>query len=139
MRCSSGHLAEDCAIIHWCPGLNGRREPATFRGPCPICSRERRLSWWPGTDWRLDWRSHCGCPRDQVLAAIITHIPCASSRTPREPSVSTTTLRNLAERDLPASAYRIALLQMTGMSAQQGRDYLKLPRRTFYDAMRALG
>ena len=53
--------------------------------------------------------------------------------------ISAEDLIALASRDLPKTAYRVAMLQMAGISPREARAMLKIPESTYYDTLRVLG
>lgn len=109
-----GQSAEECILDHWMPILGGRREPAGYRAPCPMCGSGRGLSIQIERR-RPRWNNHCECDRDDVRAKLTAMLPgCVSARyAPRQAAARD--LVELALADIPPQSLRLALLELTGM------------------------
>ncbi len=68
VRC--GLLAEDCAILHWCPALGGQREKSDWRAPCPLCQADRALRF-SLYGRGLRWWSYCGDHEREALRPVL--------------------------------------------------------------------
>lgn len=147
MRC--GLDGTDCALEHTVPALGGRctksrktgsrTTPYEWAACCPLCGGTDKLTLTAKGPAILRHCQRCKASQDDLTAALAKVLPGCFGVRKTSARITTDALLGLAGRDLPASAYRIELLRMAGMSAQDARRHLGLPDRTYYDAMRALG
>lgn len=142
MACGLGGDAQDCAISHWSPALDGRRERGgQWRAPCPVpgCGALRALEYdAPGGHVR--WRSFCGShDKEEVrphLAKLIG--PCMPGGRPKiNPEMVA-----LATADLPPQSLRLGLLEMAGMTTAEALAALGIGpthKRRVIDPLRKSG
>jgi hypothetical protein len=138
--CLVGMRAADCITDHWLPALDGRAVPAGWRAPCPVCSTPRALSI-QVRGGRPVWCAHCdpSCDRAAIIAAIADRVACFSVPRRRRPAPDLAEVRALLlDTSLPPNALRLGVLVALGMGAAEAADQLKMPRRTYYDAVRIL-
>lgn len=133
MPCPDARLGgHHCALEHWCPALGGRREPVSWRAPCPVCRACRAIEYdVPALSVR--WTHHCGCPRAEVRAALARLLgPCLSApRAATRPSpLSPDQIIALARTDMPPQSLRLALLRAAGISTTEALDMLGIPRQS---------
>lgn len=143
-----GEDRRDCVIGHILPVLGGRavKTGRQWSAQCPACkSSTRCLSITLGSKGRrFVWKCHRGCDEMAVHAAMVAAsvpaqcIPLPGQRQHAPRTVDREALVELAHCDLPASAYKLALMRLAGVSPQDARRELKLRESTYYDAMRAL-
>ena len=80
-----------------------------------------------------------GCPTEAIRAELADLLPCWKGRKPRRPMPGRDELMTLLlDKSLPPNALRVAGLRALGMPEAQIRAKLKLPKRTYYDAVRIL-
>jgi hypothetical protein len=138
VACTTGLLAEDCATEHWCQALGGHREKGGWRADCPLCRASRAIEWdAPGKAVR--WRSWCGQHDRDALRPVLRQLVGGCMPGRPQHRISAEDLIALASRDLPKTAYRVAMLQMAGISPREARAMLKIPESTYYDTLRVLG
>ena len=141
--CVTGELAKDCITDHWLPPLHGRPEPSAGRAPCPV--RQHQSDRGPlsiqAKGGRPVWNCHCGCPDELIGKAIAAVVPCYSWSPPRPKRGPDLELARelLLDKSLPPNALRIGGLLALGMSMKEITAALKMPRSTYYDAVRILG
>ncbi len=137
MRCGALD-AESCATGHCCPAFGGHREPG-WRADCPLCQAERAL-FWKVQNGRVRFRSFCADhDEDMVLPALAERLPeCVSVRS-RRGRPDAAELEALAlDKTITPNALRMAILRELGWGTRRIAGELKLPRRTYYDAVRIL-
>jgi hypothetical protein len=142
VACRVGLVADDCVSDHFLPPLDGRPEPSGSRAPCPVCGTRRAISI-QVKNGRPVWNAHCdpSCDRDAIGKAIAAAVPCYRhpDRRSRKPAPDLDELHALlTDRSIPVNALRLGALEALGMSTAEAAEKLKLPRRTFYDAVRIL-
>jgi hypothetical protein len=127
MACGLGGDAEDCAISHWSPALDGRRERnGQWRADCPVpgCCSLRSLEYdTPGKHVR--WRSFCGehdkdAVRPHLAALVGACMPGGSRRQP----IRHDDLIDLALSGLPPMTMRLEMLRLAGMGTAEALDKL---------------
>lgn len=129
---SCGLDAEDCIVSHWMPVLDGRREPAGWRAPCPVCKAPRLLSVSVGGRYPK-WNLFCPCDRDEVRARLAELLPECVNGKPRKVAVDSAGLAAYAlDRSIPELALRVLLLEMTGMGTAEACDRLGISRAQRY-------
>lgn len=136
-----GFDPQSCIVEHWMPVLSGRREPAGWRAPCPVCGTARALSIQPKGRYPA-WNLHCGCDRDDVHAKLAALLPgCISSRRRAKKSAPDPgeLVQIVLDTSLTPAALRVALLQHLGMSSTEIRIRLAMPKQTWSDVVRILG
>ena len=117
MACASGLDAEDCAIQHWCPALDARRERSGWRAPCPACGADRALEFdAPGRSIR--WNSFCGGHDRDAVRPVLRGLlgACLPGKSARLAPIEPNALVELALADVPPMSLRLALLEMAGIS-----------------------
>lgn len=139
MTCRVGLTAADCITDHWLPALKGRPEPSGGRAPCPVCGTARALSVQP-LRGRAVWNSHCECDRTEVGQAIADRVICYTVPRRRKPVPDLAELEALVLDDsVTINALRLGALLALGMPVAEAAEKLKLPRATWYNAVRILG
>lgn len=134
--------AEDCAIAHWSPTLDARRERnGQWRADCPVpgCHASRALEYdAPGKHVR--WRSFCGDHDKDAVRPYLAKLvgPCMPSgrRTIDADLVA------LATAGLPPQSLRLGLLEMAGMTTAEALAELGIGpthKRRVIDPLRRLG
>jgi hypothetical protein len=138
MRC--GLAPVDCIIAHWCPVLDGRKEPAGWRATCPVCQVPRALSIQAGQRTvKFNCHHAPACERVAIRAELVRLLP-ACLATGRKQECNTPLIEALAlDRTLTPTALRVALLLELGWTAARIRAELKIPRQTWSDVVRILG
>ena len=135
--------AADCLRYCWLPPLGGRPEPSGGRAPCPV--REHQSDRPP---LRIQvkgvgvvWFCHCGCSEESIGRAIAKLVPCYSWSPPRAKRGPDLELARelLLDKSVPPNALRIGGLLALGMSMKEITSELRIPRSTYYDAVRILG
>lgn len=127
-----GLLAEDCIVCHWMPALDGRREPAGWRAPCPACGMPRGLSVTTGGRYPK-WNLFCPCDRDKVRARLAELLPDCVKARPRQTAVDSAALAAYAlDRSIPELALRVLMLEMSGMGTAEACDRLGISRAQRY-------
>ena len=111
-------------------GRLARRLPTV---PCQPSDRVGR----PGKAVR--WRSWCGQHDRDALRPVLRQLVGGCMPGRPQHRISAEDLIALASRDLPKTAYRVAMLQMAGISPREARAMLKIPESTYYDTLRVLG
>lgn len=131
MACGLGGDAEDCAISHWSPALDGRRERSgQWRATCPVpgCGSLRSLEYdAPGKHVR--WKSFCG---EHDKEAVRPHLAklvgsCMPGGARREP-VKHGDLITLALTDISPMTKNLRMLQMAGISTDEALRMLGVRR-----------
>ena len=148
MACGLGFAAEECADDHWCRSLDGGKEGEHYRFRCPVCGKERCLEvtvkgggivyrcWYDPTRGK---RRRPGCPTEAIRAELADLLPCWKGRKPRRAMPERDELvALLLDKSLPPNALRVAGLRLLGMPEAQIRARLKMPKRTYYDAVTTL-
>lgn len=148
MTCGLGFTAGECAEDHWKRALGGGKVGQHYRLRCPVCGKDGCLEvtvkpsgivyrcWYkpPGSK-----RERPGCPTEAIRAELADLLPCWKGRKPRRAMPSRDMLVTLLlDKSLPPNALRIAGLRALGMPESQIRAKLKIPERTYYDALRIL-
>ena len=78
-------------------------------------------------------------PHGDIRAAFADLLPCWKGRKPRRAAIDRDELAALLlDKSLPPNALRVAGLRALGMPEAQIRAKLRLPKRTYYDAVRIL-
>jgi hypothetical protein len=114
------------------PALDGRREPAGWRAPCPACGTPRSLSVTVGGRYPK-WNAFCPCDRDKVRAKLAELLPDCVGRRPRKAAVEAASLAAYAlDRSIPELALRLILLEMSGMGTAEACDALGMSRAQRY-------
>lgn len=146
MRCGASDAAE-CALEHVAPRLNGRctktrtigrvSVPYEWAVRCPCCGVDQKMTL-TATGSRLLYFCHrCHASQEAIRAALAALLPqCFTGKARRQ--IGTEDLVLLAERDLPMTAKNVALLRMAGISAAEARRILKIPKSSYYRALREL-
>lgn len=143
MACGLGSDAEDCAISHWSPALDGRRERGgQWRAPCPVpgCGALRSLEYdAPGRHVR--WRSFCGTHDKEAARPHLAKLvgPCMPGGGKRQIDPE---LVALATADLPPQSLRLGILEMAGMTTAEALATLGIGpthRRRAIDPLRRSG
>jgi hypothetical protein len=142
-ECMTGEPAKVCITDHWLPSLNGRTEPSGGRAPCPV--REHQSDRPPLSiqvkNGRPVWNCHCGCSDDTIGKRIAEAVACytwSPARAKRGPDLELVR-ELLLDKSVPPNALRIGGLLAMGMSMSEITTELKIPRSTYYDAVRILG
>ena len=139
--CLVGMTAADCIADHWLPALGGLPEPGSGRAPCPVCGTSRALSV-QVRGGRPVWCAHCdpACDRAAIGAAIAAAVACYSvPRRRRRPRPDLDELRALLlDTSLPPNALRLGALAALGIGTAEAAEMLKMPKRSYYDAVRIL-
>lgn len=79
----------------------------------------------------------CHASQEALRSALASVLPqCFGGKARRQ--VGTEDLVMLASRDLPLTAKNVALLRMAGISAAEARQILKIPKSSYYRALREL-
>ena len=140
MACGLGFSAEQCAADHWSRSLEGGKEGKHYRFRCPVCGGARNLEVTVKGDsiaYRC-WRKPA-CDKTRLRAELADLLPCWKGRKPRRPAPDRDELvALLLDKSLPPNALRVAGLRALGMPEPQIRAKLKMPKRTYYDAVRIL-
>lgn len=130
VACSAGHGPEDCIIEHWCPVLGGRREPTSWRAPCPLCGTKRVIEF-DVHGKSIRWNSFCGEPehskdklRPTMRGLLGDCLPGKSGPAP----IDHHDLIELALDKMPPTSLRLALLELAGMSTPDALDKLGVRR-----------
>jgi hypothetical protein len=122
--------------------LHGRAETNSGRAPCPIGEhQDPRLISIQVKNGRPVWNHHCGCNEEAIGRAIADAVACYtwSARRPKR-SADLVLLRELLmDKSLPPNALRIGGLLAMGVGMGEITRELKIPRSTYYDAVRILG
>lgn len=129
MACATGLLAEDCAIQHWCPATDARREGAGWRAPCPACGTKRALEFdVPGKSIR--WNSFCGEHDKDALRPVLRDLlgGCLPGKGGQAAPIDHDALIQLALAEMPPTSLRLAMLEMAGMSTPDALDKLGIRR-----------
>jgi hypothetical protein len=129
VTCASGLDAEDCAIQHWCPVLDARRERGSWRAPCPECGADRALEFdTPGKSIR--WNSFCGeHDKDAVRPRLRELVgACMPGKAARRTAIEPNALVELALADIPPMSLRLALLELAGLSTPDALTKLGVRR-----------
>jgi hypothetical protein len=141
--CVVGWDAKSCIADHWLGRLKGRAEPSGGRAPCP--AREHQSDRPPLSiqvkNGRPIWNCHCGCSQESVGRAIAAVVPCydwSPPRAKRGPDLEMVR-ELLLDKSVPPNALRIGGLLALGMEMKEITAELKIPRSTYYDAVRILG
>jgi hypothetical protein len=126
-RC--GLLAEDCAADHWAATLTGSREhTGQWRANCPLCEVRRALAW-DLHGQAIRWNNFCKCDRDTLRAELARLLPaCMSRRRADRHPVNPDDVEALALSDMPATALRLALLELAGWGTQEALAKLGVHR-----------
>jgi hypothetical protein len=145
MACGLGFPAEQCAEDHWCRSLEGGKVGAHYRFRCPVCCKDGCLEvtvkpsgivyrcWYDPTRGK---RRRPGCPTEAIRAELADLLVCWKGRKPRRPAADRDELvAILLDKSLPPNALRVAGLRALGMPEAQIRAKLRLPKRTYYDAI----
>lgn len=142
--CATGDKAKDCIIGHWVGHIPGCvPAPAGIRAPCLI--REHRSDRLPlsieAKNGRVVWFCHCGCPDDAIGRAIAARVACytLSAKRPKRGPDLDLARDLLLDKSVPGNALRIGVLLALGMDMKEITRELKVPRSTYYDAVRILG
>jgi len=148
MTCGLGFPPDLCAEDHWGRSLDGGKEGEHYRFRCPVCGAPRALEVTvkgPGIIYRCWYnppgskRVRPGCPTEAIRAELADLLPCWKGRKPRRAAPDRDELvALLLDKSLPPNALRVAGLRALGMPEAQIRAKLKLPKRTYYDAVRIL-
>jgi hypothetical protein len=125
--------AEDCAISHWCPVLDGRPEGVTgrvWRAPCPLCQCPRALEF-SIKGKTLQWNTFCGQhgSKEQVrqpLRDLLKGCFPGRERGPRPLGRDDITQAVLSA--MPPMSMKLALLEMCGMGTREALDKLGVRR-----------
>lgn len=137
MHC--GRDAAECVVQHWCEiaelHLRCTRAGQQWDGSCPVHGK-------PGLSLTVKgkgllWKCHCGdpCPQDVLTAALRELLPdCITGRKPSRPRpvASSDDLTALALSGIPATALKVALLEMAGMGRNAAMDKLGIDRTSRY-------
>lgn len=107
-----GLLAEDCIITHWMPVLDGHREGAGWRAPCPVCRSGRALSVQVkgrGPAWNL----FCSCERAEIRSRLAAMLPgCVSARySPRHAIDRDEIIALVLDKNVTVNALRLGCLR----------------------------
>lgn len=114
-----GLAAADCITDHWCPVLSGRREPASWRAPCPVCGSARALSVQAKGKYPA-WNLFCDCGRPDVRAKLAELLPgCVSARYKPRHAVDRDDLIRLALADIPPQSLRLGMLELAGVATAE--------------------
>ena len=148
MACGLGFPAEQCAEDHWCRVLVGGKVGQHYRFRCPVCGKPDCLEvtvkpsgiiyrcWYDPTRGKS---RRPGCPTEAIRAELADLLPCWKGRKPRRRAIDPDELAAiLLDKSLPPNALRIAGLRALGVPEAQIRAKLKIPERTYYDALRIL-
>ena len=136
--CLVGMCAADCIADHWLPALGGLPERSSGRAPCPVSGTARALSI-QVRGGRPVWCAHCQCDRAEVGAAIAAAVTCYSVPRRRRPRPDLDELRALLlDTSIPPNALRLGALAALGMGTAEAADMLKMPKRSYYDAVQKL-
>ena len=148
MACGLGFPAELCAEDHWCRALDGGKAGEHYRFRCPVCGKPGCLEvtvkssgiayrcWYDPT---RGTKRRPGCPTEAIRAELADLLPCWKGRKPRRQLPDRDVLVSiLLDKSLPPNALRIAALRALGMPEAQIRARLKMPKRTYYDAVTIL-
>ena len=139
--------AVDCAVAHWSPALDGRREPSgQWRADCPVpgCGADRALQYdVPGNGKHIRWKSFCGhhdkeAMRPHLAKLVSPCMPGGGGRT----AVSRDELIALTLADLPPQSRQLGLLELAGMSTSEALAALGVGpthKRRVIDPLRRLG
>ena len=140
MPCVTGQTAGDCITDHWLDRLDGRREPAGAHARCPLCGTGRALSITP-LNGRVVWHNHCDCAREAVSQALTDLVACYTGRRQRRQHAPDHARIQalLLDKSIPPNALRVGCLLAYGMTMQAIVTELKIPKSTYYDAVRILG
>lgn len=150
MTCSLGFTAEECAKDHWERALDGGKVGKHYRFRCPVCGKDGCLEvtvkstgivyrCWYDPSRGQNKKRRPGCPTEAVRAELADLLPCWKGRKPRRRAPDRDELvALLLDKTLPPNALRIAGLRALGMPEAQIRVKLKIPERTYYDALRIL-
>ena len=148
MACGLGFPDDLCAKDHWERSLGGGKVGQHYRLRCPVCGKNGCLEvtvkstgilyrcWYkpPGSK-----KERPGCSTEAIRAELADLLPCWKGRKPRRPAIDRDELVALMlDKTLPPNALRIAGLRALGMPEAQIRAKLKIPERTYYDALRIL-
>jgi hypothetical protein len=140
--CRVGFDAEDCLSDHWLRPLKGRPVPSGGRAPCPVCGTDRSISIQVRSG-RVVWNRHaCECGENVIGQAIAAAVACYRhpARRTRKPRPDLERVEALLlDKSVPPNALRIGGLLALGKNMTEILRELKIPRSTYYDAVRILG
>jgi hypothetical protein len=140
VACALEFTAEQCADDHWKRALEGGKEGRHYRFRCPVCGVARALEVTvKGESIAYRCWHKPACDKERLRAELADLLPCWKGRKPRRAAPDRDELvALLLDKSLPPNALRVAMLRALGMPEAQIRAKLKLPKRTYYDAVQIL-
>jgi hypothetical protein len=141
--CIVGLPAEGCISDHWLLPLHGQSAANGGRAACPVSEHQsdRPPLSIEVKSGRAVWFCHCGCSEETIGKAIAAIVPCytwSAKRPKRGPDLELAR-ELLLDKTITPNALRIGGLLALGMSMKEITSELKIPRSTYYDAVRILG
>jgi hypothetical protein len=148
VACGLNFTLEQCAEDHWARTLGGGKAGQHYRLRCPVCGKQGCLEvtvkassivyrcWYKPPGGK---RERPGCLTEDIRAELADLLPCWKGRKPRRATPDRDELVTLLlDKSLPPNALRVAGLRALGMPEAQIRARLKMPKRTYYDAVTIL-
>jgi hypothetical protein len=151
VRC--GEDGTECALRHAAPKLRGRPTktrrvaghdvPWEWAATCPCCGGQGKLTLTAKGRSILRHCQKCKASQDDLTAALVKLMPdCfwpAKAARKTAPVIDRERALRLARCQLSATALKVAMLSAVGFSAAEAQAELRIPKSTYYEAMKALG